>query len=51
MRFGFTVPLNAFDPGLCLCHIGTIVINSNARVGANCRIHAGVNIGNYSPFF
>ena len=26
-------------------HYGTIVVNSNAKVGANCRIHVDTNIG------
>ena len=26
-------------------HYGTIVISQATRIGANCRIHAGVNIG------
>lgn len=49
IKYGFTVPLNVFGPGLCICHVGTIVINGNTKVGSNCRIHAGVNIGNSSP--
>lgn len=50
MKLGFTVEPNVFGPGLCLCHVGTIVINGNSKIGANARIHAGVNIGNYSRF-
>lgn len=45
-KMGFTIPINVFGPGLCICHIGTIIINDNVKVGNNCRIHAGVNIGN-----
>lgn len=44
-RLGFTLPPNVFGPGLALPHIGTIVVNPNARIGANCRIHVCVNIG------
>lgn len=47
-KLGFTIPLNAFGPGLCICHVGTIVINDHSKFGVNARIHAGVNIGNYS---
>lgn len=43
--FGFTVPPNVFGPGLAICHMGTIIINHTARVGANCRLHAMVSIG------
>lgn len=49
-KLGFTVEPNVFGPGLCLCHNGTIVINGNCKIGVNARIHAGVNIGNYSRF-
>jgi len=45
IRLGFTIPLNVFGPGLCIVHRGTIVVNKNAKVGKNCRIHACTNIG------
>jgi len=44
-RLGFTIAPNTCGPGLALAHIGTVVISNAARIGANCRIHAGVNIG------
>ncbi|MBQ9820963.1 MAG: serine acetyltransferase [Muribaculaceae bacterium] len=42
---GFSIPLNVFGKGLSIAHRGTIVVNSGARIGSNCRIHVGVNIG------
>ena len=45
IRLGFSVPLNVFGPGLAIVHYGLLVVSPNARVGPNCRIHAGVNIG------
>lgn len=45
MKLGFSIPINVFGPGLSIVHYGTIVINSAAKIGANCRIHACVNIG------
>ncbi len=30
---------------MSIAHYGTIVVNSAAKVGKNCRIHEGVNIG------
>lgn len=42
---GFTIPLNAFGPGLSIAHYGSIVVNGNAKIGRNCRIHSDVNIG------
>lgn len=45
LHLGFSVPINVFGPGLCIAHRGTIVVNKDARVGENCRIHACTNIG------
>ncbi len=50
LRLGFTIPLHVFGPGFCIVHRGTIIVNSNARVGANCRVHACVNIGTAARF-
>lgn len=44
-KLGFSIPINVFGPGLSIAHYGTIVVNPAARVGANCRLHVGVNIG------
>jgi len=44
-KLGFTIPINVFGPGLSIAHAGTIVVNSDAKVGANCRLHVCVNIG------
>ena len=43
-KLNFTIPINAFGPGLSIAHIGTIVVNGNARIGANCRIHVCTSI-------
>lgn len=45
IRLGYTIPVNCFGPGLSIAHIGTVVINSKATIGSNCRIHVDVNIG------
>jgi len=42
---GFSIPPNVFGPGLSIAHYGTIVVNPGAKIGANCRLHVGVNIG------
>ena len=47
-KLGFEIGLNVFGKGLCLCHPGTIVISYKAKFGNFARIHAGVNVGNYS---
>ena len=33
-----------------MCHAGTVIVNEYVKAGSNCRIHAGVNIGNSSAF-
>lgn len=45
VRCGFSIPMNVFGPGLSIAHYGTIVVNANAKIGKNCRIQEGVNIG------
>lgn len=42
---GYSIPPNVFGKGLSIAHRGTIVVNSGAKVGENCRIHVCVNIG------
>ncbi|CDF79993.1 serine O-acetyltransferase [Formosa agariphila KMM 3901] len=44
-KLGFSIPINVFGPGLSIVHYGTIVVNSAAKVGKNCRIHVCTNIG------
>ena len=44
-KLGFSIPPNTLGPGVKLAHRGTIVINSAARIGADCTIHVCVNIG------
>lgn len=42
---GFEIPINVFGKGLSIAHKGTIIVNGNAKVGENCRMHTCVNIG------
>ena len=44
-KLGFSIPPNVFGPGLSIAHAGTVVVNANAKIGSNCRIHVCVNIG------
>ena len=44
-RYGFSIPLNVFGPGLSIAHFGSIVVNGNAKVGKNCRIQESTTIG------
>ena len=45
IKLNYTIPLNVVGPGLAIVHIGDIVISNDAKIGSNCRIHVGVNIG------
>lgn len=44
-RYCLHVPLNTCEKGLSIAHLGPVVINGNAHLGRNARIHVGVNIG------
>jgi len=45
IKCNYTIPLNSCGKGLCISHIGPIVISDLAQIGNNCRIHIDVNIG------
>lgn len=45
MKLGFSVAPNVFEEGLAIPHYGTIVVHANAKIGKNCRLQEGVNIG------
>ncbi len=45
VKLGYSIPINVFEKGLSIAHVGTIVVNPNVRVGENCRIHVCTNIG------
>jgi serine O-acetyltransferase len=45
LKLGFSIPINVCGEGLSIPHYGTIVINPATRIGKNCRLHVGVNIG------
>jgi serine O-acetyltransferase len=45
-RLGIEIWDNSFDVGLSIYHAGNIVVNGNARIGRNCRLHGSNCIGN-----
>lgn len=45
VKLGFSISLNTFGPGFSIAHYGTIVVNENVKVGANCRCQTGVCLG------
>lgn len=47
-RLGFKIPKNCFGPGLTIYHHGEIIVNEDARIGTNCKLHGGNCIGNNS---
>lgn len=44
-KCNFSIPINVAEKGLSIAHIGPIIINPSVKIGKNCRIHVGVNIG------
>lgn len=45
LKPGFSISENCFEEGLSIAHYGSIIVNPNAKIGRNCRIHSGTNIG------
>lgn len=45
LRYGFSIPLNVFGPGLAIVHTGPIIVSEYASIGKNCRIQAMTVIG------
>ena len=46
VKYGLFIEPNVFGMGLCINHIGGIVINPRCRIGNYCVIHQNVTIGN-----
>lgn len=42
-------PKASIGPGLIIYHFGGVIINGNAEIGRDCRIHHEVTIGNRQP--
>ena len=45
LLLGYEIPFNVCGEGLCLRHMGNIIINPFSKIGKNCRIYSCVNIG------
>lgn len=45
-RLGILIEENSFKKGLTIYHHGTIIVNPNARIGENCKLHGNNCIGN-----
>ncbi|MDN4524143.1 serine O-acetyltransferase [Fictibacillus fluitans] len=44
-RLGISIHPGSIGPGLKIPHCGSVIVNKKARIGKNCEIHSGVNIG------
>lgn len=45
-KLGFKIPHNTVEAGLTIYHHGEIIVNENAKIGENCKLHGGNCIGN-----
>ena len=45
IKYGFHIPINTIEEGLCIIHTGPIYINENSSIGKNFRIHPMTTIG------
>lgn len=45
VKMGFSMYPTTFGPGLKIGHYGNVVVNGRTRIGKNCEIQMGVNIG------
>ena len=45
-QLGFKIDAGVFGKGLQLCHYGSVIVNCNAKIGENCKIHGQACIGN-----
>ena len=43
-KYGFSISPNCFDVGLKIPHLGSVLVNSAARIGKNCMIHINTAI-------
>lgn len=49
-KLGCEIPVGVFGPGLCINHTEGVVVTGHAKIGSNCRLNAGVNIGEFGRF-
>ena len=45
-RLGIEIEPNCFGKGLTIYHIGSVIVNSAAVIGENCKLHGANCIGN-----
>ena len=45
-KYGLLIGASAFQEGLCIYHLGNIVVNGYCKIGKNCKLHGSNCIGN-----
>lgn len=45
-RLGISISANSFGKGLTIYHNGSIIVNGEAKIGENCKLHGNNCIGN-----
>lgn len=46
VKYGLLIGASAFQEGLCIYHLGNIVVNGYCKIGKNCKLHGSNCIGN-----
>ena len=46
VKYSLMIGPMAFDKGLCIYHMGNIVVNTQCSIGQNCKLHGSNCIGN-----
>lgn len=44
IKYLISIPVNSFDKGLHIMHLGPILVNGNAKIGKDCSIHINTGI-------
>ncbi|MBQ4156469.1 MAG: serine acetyltransferase [Clostridia bacterium] len=44
LKYGMQIPINVFDKGLHIMHVGPVLVNEFAKVGKDCSIHINTGI-------
>lgn len=44
-RYGISIPLNVVGKGFYMVHLGSVIINCDAKIGEDVKVHPGVCIG------
>ena len=46
VKYSLMIGPMAFDKGICIYHMGNIVVNTQCSIGENCKLHGSNCIGN-----